>query len=338
MTRIGIIGIGAVGGVVAAHLTRAGERVEVICKHDGLAQLVTTRGIRVHGVSGAYTVPLDAKPRLNQLSSPQDVVFLATKANDALDATKALVPYLHENSVVVTLQNGIVEDAVGEIVGRGRVIGCIVHWGSTVNEPGEIEQTSHGLFIVGELDGSLTNRLQVVKRLLEHTEPVSISRNIRGALYTKLVINSCITSLGAICGLFLGRMLRMKKARELFLGICNEAVAVAGATDLEPEKIERLDLYRLAGKPSLGKHLMLRLIGLKYRKIKSSSLQSLEKGRPTEIDYLNGYIVRRGEAEGVDTPINRIIHEMVKEIEEGRRQITPANIDELFERRWQTIE
>ncbi|MHA2273868.1 MAG: ketopantoate reductase family protein [Candidatus Hodarchaeales archaeon] len=76
----------------------------------------------------------------------------------------------------------------------------------------------------------------------------------------------------------------------------------------------------------------MRYIGFKYRKVKSSSLQSLERGRLTEIDYLNGYIIRRGEAAGVETPINHAIAEMVKEIEQGKREITPTNIDELFER------
>ncbi|MFX0113831.1 MAG: ketopantoate reductase family protein [Candidatus Hodarchaeota archaeon] len=331
MRKIAVIGAGAIGGVVAAHLTRIGESVEVVCKHDDLAQVLSARGIKISGVSGKHTVPLDARSRIDQLSGPQDVVFLATKAMDVLAAAKSLLPYLHKDSIVVTMQNGIVEEAVGEIVGRNRIVGCVVNWGSTVTEPGALDQTSHGLFVIGELHGKLTERLKAVKSLLEHIEPVKISGNIFGALYTKLVINSGITSLGAICGLYLGQMFGMKKVRELFMVIANEAIAVAEAIRLEPEKIERLDLYRLAGKPSFKKHVLLRFVGFKYRKVKSSSLQSLERGRPTEIDYLNGYIVKRGTEAGVPTPINRAIVDMIKEIEQGKRPITAKNINELFE-------
>ncbi|MFW9917521.1 MAG: ketopantoate reductase family protein [Candidatus Thorarchaeota archaeon] len=330
--QIAVIGAGAIGGVIAAHLTRAGENVEVVCKHDDLAQVLSSRGIHIKGVAGTHIVKLDAKAKVNQLSGPQEIIFLATKTADVLEAANTLLPFLHEDSMVVTLQNGIVEEAVGEIIGRNRVVGCVVNWGSTVIEPGEIQQTSHGLFVIGELDGSLSERLNAVKKLLECIEPVKISENIFGALYTKLVINSSINSLGAISGLFLGKMMAIKKAREIFLGVAREGLEVAKATNLKPEKIEKLNPQSFAGGPSFKKHLLLRYIGFKYRKIKSSSLQSLERGRLTEIDYLNGYIIRRGEAAGVETPINHAIAEMVKEIEQGKREITPTNIDELFER------
>lgn len=332
MRRIAVVGAGAIGGIVSARLTDLGQQVVVICKHDDLARTLKQDGIQIGGVSGNYCVRLDAKPRVDQLVGPQDVVFLATKAMDAPGVARDLIPYLHVDSIVVTMQNGIVEEMIGELVGYERIIGCVVHWGSTVTRPGVIEQTSHGLFVIGELDGSLSERIEDVKQLLERIEPVIVSRNIFGALYTKLVINSCITSLGALCGLYLGEMLAMRRARELFLGIINEAVAVAESTGLVPEKIENLDLYRLAGSPDLLKHLFIRVIGLKYRRLKSSSLQSLERGRPTEVDYLNGYIVRRGEEAGVETPINRNIVTMIEEIERGDREISAANINVLFER------
>jgi 2-dehydropantoate 2-reductase len=168
--------------------------------------------------------------------------------------------------------------------------------------------------------------------MLNEVAPCRISQNIMGELYAKLVINACINSLGAIAGLNLGGLLAVKKVRNIFIVLMREAMDVAEAMGLkvEPGGGGKLDYYRFVeGKGLLAqwkRHLMIRAIGFKYRRIKSSSLQSLERGRGTEIDYLNGYICERGREHGVPTPLNDIVVAMVKQIEAGERSITPENI------------
>ncbi len=163
--------------------------------------------------------------------------------------------------------------------------------------------------------------------------PTIISQNIIGNLYSKLIINACITSLGAVCGLYLGQMLSRVKVRRIFMAIMKEAIAVADAMKLTVEPYGgRLDYYRLTRNDSAAMrffaHLLIMIIGLKYRRLKSSSLQSLERGKPTEIDYLNGYICLQGDQHGVDTPVNDTVVRMIKEIERGERPITPKNFND----------
>jgi 2-dehydropantoate 2-reductase len=261
-----------------------------------------------------------------------DVVFHATKANDCEAAARELVSHLKPASQVVSLQNGICEEVLAEVVGAGRIVGCVVGWGATLKGPGRMEVTSEGEFVVGRLDGSTDIRLEAVREMLAAAAPTRISANIIGELYSKLIVNSCINSLGVIAGLPLGRLLSVRKIREVFVAIMTEAVAVADAMGLTvpPGGNGKLDYHHFLANPGfwgdLRRHLMIRLIGFKYRRIRSSSLQSLERGRKTEVDYLNGYICRQGRRHGVPTPTNDLVVEMIHEIEDGKRTVSMANL------------
>jgi len=171
--------------------------------------------------------------------------------------------------------------------------------------------------------------------MLEAVLPVEISGNIMGSLYSKLIINSCITSLGAVCGLYLGEMLAVKKIRKIFVEVMREAIAVADAMRISVEVYAgKIDYYKLLSGAGLfdhlRRHMMIRLVGFKYRRLKSSMLQSLERGKPTEIDYLNGYISDNGAKYGIPTPVNDMIISIVKDIEIGEKDISPGNFDDPF--------
>jgi len=335
--KIAVVGAGAIGGVVAAFLARAGWDPEVVCKHQETVNRALSDGFHICGVQGEHHIPLRGVKEIHDLSGPKDVVFLATKANDVMDAGQALLPFLKETSVVVSLQNGICEDALAKILGRNRVIGCVVAWGASMHGPAELEITSEGEFVIGSLDSQPKSKLQLIKQMLDDVAPTRISDNIMGELYSKLIINSCINSLGVIVGTRLGELLAMKRARQVFTAIMREAMVVASAMGIkvEPGGGGKLDYYRfLEGGGVLSqikRDLLVRVIGFKYRRIKSSSLQSLERGRKTEIDYLNGYICARGRQYGIPTPINDVVVRMVKEIEVGQRKMTPENLkDPVF--------
>jgi len=330
---IAVIGAGAVGAVVAALVSEAGYNVEIVCKHADLAERIRTEGIHLTGAKGEHRVAMPAVADVAELKETKDIIFLATKATDMLEVAEELLPFLKDTSVVVSLQNGICEDALGGIIGRDRIVGCVVGWGSTMHSPGEIEMTSTGEFVIGTIDNRPDPRLRSIAEMLNTVAPVEISSNIMGSLYAKLIINSCITSLGAVCGLYLGEMLSKKKIRAIFIEIMREAMAVANAMELRVEeyggKINYYTLLRGAGFfDNLKRHLLIRMIGFKYRRLKSSSLQSLERGKPTEIDFLNGYIVAKGEEYTVSVPVNRRIVQMIKEIEEKKREISPDNFND----------
>jgi len=333
--NVAVVGAGAIGGVTAAFLARAGWDPEVVCKHQKVVDRINAQGLHVFGVKGEWLAHVKAVRGIQDLSGTKDVVFLATKATDCVLAAQELLPFLDENSAVVSLQNGICEDAIGEVVGGHRVVGCVVAWGATMHGPADLEMTSSGEFVIGNMANLPDQRLEPLREMLSAVAPTRISENIMGELYSKLIINSCINSLGVITGLTLGKLLAQRRIRNTFTGLMREAMAVAHAAGVkvEPGGGGKLDYYRFLADnrlmAELKRHVVIRLIGFKYRKIRSSSLQSLERGRQTEIDYLNGYICRRGVEQGVPTPLNRAVVNMVKEIEAGERSIGLKNLDDL---------
>jgi 2-dehydropantoate 2-reductase len=251
------------------------------------------------------------------------------------EASHTLLPVLKKNGYIISMQNGICEDAIAALFGKERVIGCVTGWGATMIEPGKLIMTSTGDFILGYPDKEEDDFLKSVAQILSSVVKVKTTGNIMGHLYSKLIINSCITSLGAICGLYLGKMLSITKIRSIFIEIIREAMDVAEGINIKVEKFGgKLD-FNIFRKSSgvfsmIRCHLLLMIIGFKYRKLKSSSLQSLERGKPTEIDYLNGYIVRNGIESGLSVPVNTIIMNIIHEIEQRKRDIGIQNFDDPF--------
>ena len=338
-SKIAIVGAGAIGGITAAFLKKGGYDVKVVCKYPELAETIKHGGLHVKGVKGDFYISMPAVAHITDLKEKKDIIFLATKATAMLEAAQQLVPFLKDDGMVVSLQNGICEPALTEICGGDKVIGCVVGWGATMHAPGEVEMTSTGEFVIGTMEGGQDARLEPLQEIMSSVLPTHISKNILGDLYSKLIVNACITSLGAICGLYLGEMLAMKQARNIFIAVMKEAVSVANALQIRVEKYAgKLDYYSFIGGDSLfqdfRRHFIIRAIGFKYRRLKSSILQSLERKQKTEIEYLNGYICREGHKWGISTPVNDRIVAMVHEIEAGRRKITVENFqDPLIKKR-----
>lgn len=333
--RIAMVGAGAIGGTTAAFIQASGQDIEIVCKHRHLADKIRSTGIHITGLNGERRVKMTAVAGIGDLSGPKDLVFLATKATDCVAAARDLLPFLDEASLVVSLQNGICEHALAKVLGEQRVMGCVVGWGASFNGPGELEVTSPGEFVIGTMDGRPDDRLQEIRHLLATVYPTRISDNILGELYGKLIVNACINSLGVIGGVKLGRLLADRRVRRVFLDIMREAMAVAAAMAIEVApgggKLHYDAFLKGTGwAADLKRHLTIRMIGLKYRRIKSSSLQSIERGRRTEIDFLNGYICDRGRDCGVATPVNDAVRKMVLEIEAGTRKMSVDNVDALL--------
>ncbi len=328
---IAVIGGGAIGGITAAYLSKAGYDVELVVKYQDKADQAINKGLHIIGVRGDQYIKLKAVAEVEQLSGKKDIVMIVTKAYDMPDVARRVLPFLKENSVVVSMQNGICVEALGEIVGAERSVGCVIGWGSTMLPDGTLNMTSEGDFVIG---GQLPGRdISGLKEVLGHMMETRISGNIIADLYSKMIVNSCITSLGVLSGLYLGEIMTFKRARQIFISIIREAVAVANVMKLSIEPYGgKLDYYSLikgeGALSDLRRHAMIRIIGFKYRRLKSSSLQSLQRGKPTEVDYYNGYIAKKGAELGVKTPVNSRIVDMIKEIENKKRTIDPKNFED----------
>ena len=331
--KIAIIGGGAVGGITASILKKSGYNIKLAVKHPDLAIKISRQGIHAFGHCGDIRIKVPAIASVSDLDGNYDIAFIATKGYDMVEAAEKLLPFIGDNSRVISMQNGICEDHLAKVVGFERTIGCVVGWGSTMRGPGEVEMTSGGEFVIGNWKREKDHQLEIIREMLNHIVPARISDNIESSLYSKLIINSCITTLGVISGLYLGEILARKKARDILIQIISEAIAVADVMGLKVEPFaEKLDYYTFLKKGLLSdfkRRITIRIIGYKYRKLKSSSLQSIERGKRTEVDNYNGYISIKGKEHNVKTPVNEQLTKMVKEIEEGKRKISPENLKAL---------
>jgi 2-dehydropantoate 2-reductase len=333
--KILIAGSGAIGGIIAAILAKNNFDITLQTNHPEFKTVAKKEGIQIIGYHGSFKQKIKTVLPSDLLDEFFDIVMIATKATDMVEVAKNLLPIINENSMVVSLQNGICEDALAEVVGKDRTIGCVVGWGATMVTRTTLEMTSGGFNTIGAIDQMPEEKLKMLQGILETVVPTHISDNIYGSLYSKLIINSCITTLGAISGNVLGKMLSKKIFRNIFVGIMREAMSVAIAMNLKVEPyLGKIDYYKFLGKDNfwarMKRDLTIRVIGFKFRKLKSSSLQSLERGRPTEIDFFNGYFVKKAKEFKVEVPLNEKLVSMVKEIEAGKRAIGMENFRDAF--------
>lgn len=328
-----VMGSGGIGGIIAASLTERGTAPAVVTHNPAIAAAINSDGFVVRDGDRSRCIPGRATAVLANDAGIFDVVLLATQPPQVRAAARAALPHLHPDGVMVCLQNGLCEAHVAEIAGEQRVVGAIVVWGASMARPGVYERTSAGGFVIGRLDGRADPRLTLIADLLAPVGAVEVTHNLLGARWSKLAINCAISSLGAIGGERLGELLRHRFVRRLGLEVMSEAVAVARRRGIRLEKVSgTLDLNWVAltpadvsgpGSPSLlAKHALLLAVGAKYRRLRSSMLLAIERGREPAVDFLNGEVVRAGAALGIATPVNQRVQEHIHAI--ARREQRPG--------------
>jgi 2-dehydropantoate 2-reductase len=322
--RLLVVGCGGIGGIIAAHLFEQGHDVTVLTTNALIADAVNEHGFRVRGDGSPGTVRGRAVREVPAGAAPFDFVLLATQPPQVEDAARRALPTLAPGGAMVCLQNGLCEERIAAIAGPERALGAIVAWGASMVEPGVYDRTSAGGFVLGGLgpQRAADGRLDELARILEAVGPTSVTDNLAGARWSKLAINCAISSLGTVGGERLGVLMRHRFVRRLALEIMTETVAVARALGVRLEKVSgTLDLDWIAltdaervaaGSPGLvAKHALLLAVGARYRRLRSSMLAAIERGRPPAIDFLNGEVVTRGAALGLATPVNAAIREEV---------------------------
>jgi 2-dehydropantoate 2-reductase len=343
--RIAVIGCGGIGGVVAATLTRAGADVTPVVGNPAIAAALRTHGYRVRDLDGCeWSVAPARAPILHaeDADAPFDLAIVATQSTTLEAALRAARPRLAGGALVVTCQNGLPEERARAIVGE-RVVGCVVGWGASMVEPGLYQRTSRGVLTLGRPSAAAPDPAPIA-RLLEAASPSLVADDLAGVRWSKLAINCVTTTLGAVGGVALGKLLSHRPIRRIALEVFAEVAAVASAEGVRVQPVGgTLDIDKIAitdaeralsfGSPSLAyKHSVLMAVGFKYRRLRSSMLYALERGRPPEIDFLNGEIVRRGAALGVPTPVNAALVAAVREIEARRLASSMTVLRALHER------
>lgn len=339
--RLLVVGAGAIGGVVGAGLTRSGSSVTMLTTNPDIARALRDRGFEVLGKESFRVSAGAVLGGVAPDAGPFDVVFLAVQPPQVEAAAASIVGRITDASRVVCFQNGLCEERVARFVGADRVVGAVVAWGASMVEPGRYERTSRGGFTVGRLDGQPDDATRRIARLLESIGPVVLTANLRGARWSKLAINCAISTLGTIGGSRVGPLLRRTFARRLALEVMTEAVRVAQAEGVRLEKVAGtidLDWLALPGdrrdRPGIGtaaRHAVILSAGAKYRRLRSSMLSAIERGRAPAVDFLNGEVVGRAGRHGIDVSVNRRAMEFVWQIARRERQPSLASLRELYE-------
>ena len=345
--RFLVMGCGAIGGVLTAALAETGQDVTVVTTNDGIHAAIAERGLKVVGEGAPRhvraRVALGTSELLKSDADRFDYVLLATQPPQVEQAAREAAPLLAEGGAMVCLQNGLCEDRIAKIIDADRVIGGVVAWGATMPEPGLYERTAAGGFTVGRMDGrALGPSHDGLVRALEAVGAVETTDNLRGKRWSKLAINCAISSLGTIGGDRLGSLMPHRFVRRLALEIMTEVTQVARKENVRLEKVSgTIDLSWIAldeqerlaaGSPSLvAKHGLLLAVGFRYRRMKSSMLSAIERGRTPAVEFLNGEVVDRARQHGLAVPVNERVRDTVWAIANGKSKPGIPLLKELFE-------
>ena len=348
MTRICIVGAGAVGGYVGAHLAHARVDTTLVDAWPEHVEAMRNTGLAVEGLHGAGAVRTAVRalhigelPRL--LREPAfDVAFIAVKAYDTAWATQLILPYVAPGGCLVSLQNGINEHTIAAIAGWERTLGCAVSaLAAELVSPGRIVRTSPlgdenkpGMR-VGELHGQITPRAQKVAGLLAHGDSCKLTQNLWGERWSKLTINAMRNGVCALTGLTGKQRDTNTAARALTIRLGSSCIRVGRALGLALEPVGGLDLDLLAraeDDPAAYEAITRMIMEVAHSRSdaqRPSMGQDIRKGRRTETDYINGLVARRGEEVGVNVACHRQVNDIIKRIEKGELAPSPALLEHI---------
>ncbi|NKC33536.1 ketopantoate reductase family protein [Falsiroseomonas selenitidurans] len=348
--RIAIIGAGAVGGYAGAHMVQAGEDVTFVDFWPENVEAIRNTGLRITHLKDVPEFTVKARAlhvtEVQGLSreQPFDIVFLCVKSYDTAWATMLAQPFLAPTGFVVSLQNCMNEETIAGLIGWGRTLGCIAS-SITVElaAPGHVKRASgkggaaHTVYRVGEVHGRVTDRAQEVARLTALSDSTLVTGNLWGERWSKLVANVMGNGMSAVTGLVSREVLLDDRLRDFSARLGSEAIRlgqalgygleeilhfdpeiIARAGEGDPEARAAYDRQRIAEATKPG--------GAAHR---ASMGQDVMKGRRTEIDYLNGFIVRQAAPLGLPTPANAALTALVQQVERGEIQPDPGHIHAL---------
>ncbi|MBQ3604485.1 MAG: 2-dehydropantoate 2-reductase [Clostridia bacterium] len=329
--KCAIYGAGSLGTVLGAYMTKNGVPVELVNRNKAHVAALNEKGAHITGTV-EMTVPVKAITP-DEMSGEYNVIFLMTKQLLNKEVVTFLKPFLTEDGVIVTLQNGIPEPGIAEIVGAGHTMGCTVEWGAALTAPGVCTLTSEPdslSFHMGKMDGITDSQFNLVKELLEKMCPVHTEENLLGARWSKLLINATFSGLGTVVGGRFGDVSENKDAQKVAVRCMKECIDVGHAAGAQFAPVQGKDITKLFYYTNPIKRTIAQLLVpiamKKHRDIEPSMLQDLKNGKPCEVDAINGVVCEWGRKCGIPTPINDRIVEVIKKEQAGELKFEAANI------------
>jgi 2-dehydropantoate 2-reductase len=311
--RIVVIGAGAIGGLVAVYLKQAGEAVSLVARPEA-AKAIQADGLQVSGCRGKLQVKIEVGERL---SVAVDLIILATKTQDLAAALEDNREFL-DGAQVLTTQNGIQADNIASrYIPEEKIISSIVMFGSTSLEAGKIVHNFEGSWIIGKMFAPNDAGLIKVSESLNKIFPTIVNEDIKGFVNA----NNCMP---ALLGVSMQEAFADLQVSRISMSVWREGLAVvkkAGINlvslpDFPLERLEKLTALPLEESAKIYSGIMQ---NLSKEPLYGSILQSIKRGRPSEIDYLNGEFVRLAEKNNSSAPLNKKLVEMVHQVEQGRK-------------------
>jgi 2-dehydropantoate 2-reductase len=329
--RIAVVGAGSMGTIIGALLTRGGEDVVLVDVNEAHVKAMNEKGASVKGHMD-ITVPVKALLP-GQMEGIFDLVIYLVKTTYDDIALPEILPFIGKYSAVITLQNGVPEERVASVVGEERTLGGAIGWGATLAGPGVSELTSEAdamTYDIGELDGSVTPRVQAIKAVLDKAGEAEITTNLIGVRWTKLLANVSMSGLGAALDCTYGDILDNDKATAAAASIIIETLKTAKALGIKMEPMQNVDPYLILEIAKQSEENTLNVIRMAWgphRDLVASMLQDCRKGISCEVETLNGYLSRKSAEVGVLTPVNDKVTEIIRGIQDGKYPLSFDNLD-----------
>ena len=295
--RIAVVGAGAVGGYFGGMFARAGAPTVFIGRQH-FADAVRSKGLVIDRVQSQERIRPNATIEMSAVRDCSLILF-CVKANDTAATAAQMAPFVRPDAIIVCLQNGV--DNAGQVRAAMNVVAlpAAVYVAVSVPESGRVKHLARGDLIIGPASQTTT---EVANLFVRAGIPCRISDNIEGELWVKLLRNCALNAISALGHVRYGEIARNADAKLLMARIIDEVLAVAGAAGIVlPGVCDRRS--GMAAATELATQMADAL---------SSTAQDLDRGRPTEIDALNGYIARRGAELGVSVPVNQALFTLVK--------------------------
>jgi 2-dehydropantoate 2-reductase len=304
--HIAVVGAGAVGSFYGAMLARAGHRVTLIGR-PAHVQAMTRNGLKLDLATSSTTevIQIEASSDLSSLQTA-DLVLFCVKSTDSTSVALQIAPHLSPHALIMSLQNGVENAALIAQHVPHAVIPCVVYVATEIPAPGCVKHHGRGDLVIGTMKVSRLSdpqkTLQEIVELFGSAQvPVQISQNVMVELWSKLMINCAFNAISGLAQIQYGKLAALESVRNTQTALVKEVLAVAQADGIHLS--EAVALQAVAQ------------ISVTMGSQKSSTAQDMARSKPSEIDHLNGFIVRRGQALGVATPVNQALFALVKLVE-----------------------
>ena len=329
-----MLGAGAIGSSIAADLTQAGLDVTVIDQWPAHVEAMQAAGLRVTMTDNDVQTAVRALHLCDLASTALefDIVFLAVKSNDHRWMAEYIKPRLKPDGIMVGTQNGMNDDSIAEIIGRGRTLGCVVELQAELFTPGLIKRntTRQGSwFSVGELDGAYTPRVREIETIMRNVGKVEVTNNIYGAKWTKLIANTMTMGPFGLLGLRNFEAAALPGMLDISLRLGKESLAVGAALGYRMEPLFGLRADEFAGSSDENLVTTMETLMSHVGGGRTAPIHDHIKGRASEIEFISGVVSRKGRELGIATPLNDAVVEIDRQINRGEIKMERANFELL---------